>query len=335
MIAAATLMWREAAEAPAAVARLSRNRDALATLTHRLRAAPPPLVVTCARGSSDHAATFAKYLMETALSVPVASFAPSISSIYHATPRLDGALCLAISQSGRSPDLLAAAGAARAAGAHLVAMVNVEGAPLAGLADTMLPLQAGPERSVAATKSLATAMAGILSLVAEWSGREALRDAVEAAPDALARAWELDWGAAVDLLQDARGLFVTGRGIGLAAAQEAALKLKETCGIHAEAFSAAELRHGPLTLIGPDFPVIAFRQADGTEASVDALTATAVAQGGRVLVAGRDLPVTDAPTVLQPLCQILSFYRATAELAVRRGRDPDRSTALSKVTETL
>lgn len=332
---AATLMFAEAAEAPAAVARQSANRRVVGDLAARLRENPPPLVATCARGSSDHAATFAKYLFEIALGVPVTSIAPSTSSIYDAAPRLAGALCLAVSQSGRSPDLLAAADAARHAGALVAAMVNAEDSPLADAADAVLPLRAGPERSVAATKSFIGALAAILDLAAEWSGAAELRRARDAAPDALAQAWALDWSAVVETLADARGLYVVGRGIGLAAAQEAALKLKETCGLHAEAFSAAELRHGPVALVGPGFPVIAFRQADGAAPSVDAAMQAAAARGAPVLVAGRDLPVTDAPPVLQPMCQILSFYRAAAALSVRRGFDPDRPEALSKVTETV
>ena len=332
---AATLMFAEAAEAPAAVARQSANGALMASLGDRLRASPPRLVATCARGSSDYAATYAKYLLETATGVPVVSMAPSVSSIYGAIPRYPETLCLAISQSGRSPDLLSAASAARTGGAFLAAMVNDEASPLAAAADLLLPLHAGPERSVAATKSFVAALAALLDLAAAWTGDPELRRAHDQAPEALAAAWNLDWSALAGMLAAARGLYVVGRGVGFAAAQEAALKLKETCGLQAEAFSAAELRHGPLALVGPCLPVLLLRQGDRSDLGLNDLARDLAERGAPVLLAGRDLPITDAPPLLQPLCQILSFYRAAAALSVRRGYDPDRPAALRKITETV
>lgn len=337
-----TLMFAEAAEAGAAAARQrAANADAITTLAAQLRAAPPPLVLTCARGSSDHAATFAKYLVETLTGVPVSSIAPSVSSVYHAPAQLDGALLLAISQSGRSPDLLSAVATARNGGARIVAMVNDDAAPLAELAQTALPLRAGPERSVAATKSYIASLAAILDLVAAWTGREDLAAAMDELPDALARAWASDWTPLVDGLRNARGLYVIGRGIGLSIAQEAALKFKETCSLHAEAFSAAEVRHGPMALIGPDFPLLVFRQDDETGAGTDDLVADALARGATVFLAGAAvlgavmLPTVPSPAVIQPLLQIQSFYRAINALSVARGNDPDRPPSLRKVTETV
>src|SRR3954449_3667695 len=166
-----TLMAREAAEAPQAGARLlAANRDACRALGERLRRSPPHFVVTCARGSSDAAATYAKYLIEIGLGVVVASVGPSISSIYGGRPKMRDALFLAISQSGRSPDLLTLAEAARADGALTVALVNDTASPLAGLCEVVLPLAAWPERSVAATKSYLASLAGVLQLVRHWTG---------------------------------------------------------------------------------------------------------------------------------------------------------------------
>src|ERR1700757_1470413 len=154
MRAETTWMFREAARAPEAVrVQLEANAAPLARLTERLRRTPPRAVVTCARGSSDHAATFARYLIETRLGLLPPSAAPSVSSVYEAQPDLAGTVMLAISQSGASPDLLAAVGSARAAGARIVVLVNAEGSALAELADDLIPLGAGAERSVAATKS--------------------------------------------------------------------------------------------------------------------------------------------------------------------------------------
>src|SRR3981189_2113789 len=238
-------MYREAAQAPEAVRQqLQANAERMARLSERLRQAPPRAVVTCARGSSDHAATFARYLIETRLGLLTSSAAPSVSSVYAARPDLAGAMVLAISQSGASPDLLAAVSSARAAGAHIVALGNAQDSPLAQLADDLIPLCAGTERSVAATKSYIASLAAIVPLVG--GGARAAPPAAAPPRRALrGRAWQLDWSAAVTHLTPANNLYVIGRGLGLAIAQEAALKLKETCGLHAEAGTAPELRHGP------------------------------------------------------------------------------------------
>lgn len=344
---ARTRMFAEAAEAADVVARqVERNADAVAALAARLRREPPAFVATCARGSSDHAATYAKHVLETQLGVVTASLSPSVHSVYAAPLHLRGALFLAISQSGRSPDLVRNAEAARAAGAHVVALVNAEDSPLAAAADTVLPLHAGSERSVAATKSYLASLAAVLQLAAAWKGDAALRDALAKLPDALRSAWRSDWSTLTDGLADAHNLFVLGRGPGLAAAQEAALKFKETCGLHAEAYSAAEVRHGPMALVGPGFPVLAFAQPDESAAGTLALAREFRARGARVWVASDaddaasgswdHLPLPAAPHPLcAPLLAIQGFYRAINALALRRGHDPDVPPHLNKVTETV
>jgi glucosamine--fructose-6-phosphate aminotransferase (isomerizing) len=333
-------MFAEAAEAPAAVARmLAANHEAIQALAEALRRDPPPAVVTCARGSSDHAATYAKYLIETGIGVPTSSAALSVSSLYDATPRLEGALFLAISQSGRSPDLRAAVEAARRGGARTVALVNDETSPLAGLADLTLPLKAGPETSVAATKSYITALAGVAQLVAAWTPDAPLARALDTLPTVLTQAWTLDWSPAVAALKDATNLYVLGRGPGFAVAQEAALKFKETCGLHAEAFSAAEVLHGPMALVGEGFPVLVFAQADASQASVLDLAASLTARGAQVLLAGgpgsNALPTPATHPALEPIVRIQGFYRMANALAVARGLDPDSPPHLRKVTETV
>ena len=334
-----TLMHAEAREAPDVVARmLERNRTAIDRVAQRLRDEPPPFIVTCARGSSDHAATFGKYLFETKLGVSVASAAPSIASVYGTPLRATGALCLAISQSGRSPDLLASATAYKKAGAFVVALVNDETSPLADLADEVLPLCAGPEQSVAATKSYIASLAVQAALAAAWAEDDSLRDQLAGLPDAMARAFELDWNAAIDPLLGAQSLFVLGRGYGFAVAQEAALKFKETCGLHAEAFSAAEVRHGPMAIVGRGFPLLGFATSDPSGDDVRAAAAQFSERGAVALVAdakgsGR-LPAIAADPVLEPLLMIQSFYRFVNRLAVARGIDPDAPPHLKKVTET-
>lgn len=342
-----TWMFREAAESCDAIARqYTRNIDVVRALGEQLRQSPPPFVVTCARGSSDHAATYAKYLFETQLGIVTASASPSVGSVYAARQSVRGALYLVISQSGKSPDLLRNAEAAREGGARVVALVNVEDSPLAQLAEVVLPLRAREERSVAATKSYLASLAAILQLAAYWKRDAALINALDALPDALREAWRMDWSPLIDGLADARNLFVLGRGLGLAAAQEAALKFKETCGLHAEAYSSAEVKHGPMALVGPGFPVLAFAQPDETEAGTLALAEEFRARGAPVWVAatrgdpsarpGEALPLQPAPhPVCAPLLTIQSFYRAINALALRRGRNPDMPPHLNKVTETV
>lgn len=339
--AASTWMFREAAEAAGVVAsQFVANRDVLASLAADLRRRPPAFVATCARGSSDHAATYAKALLETRLGIVTASVSPSIGSVYGVKQQLRDALFIAISQSGKSPDLLRNAEAAREAGARVVALVNVADSPLAALADVVVPLHAGPERSVAATKSYLASLSAILQLVALWSDDFALLDALGRLPDAMRAAWDCDWSLAGDGLVSAHNLFVLGRGLGLGAAQEAALKFKETCGLHAEAYSSAEVKHGPMALVGPGFPVLILAQPDETQAGTLELASEFRARGAQVWLASReqgaDLPVAAAPhPACAPLLSVQSFYRMVNALSLARGHDPDKPPHLNKVTETV
>jgi glucosamine--fructose-6-phosphate aminotransferase (isomerizing) len=335
-------MFAEAAEAATAIrAQFAANAAAARSLGERLRATPPSMILTCGRGSSDHAATYAKYLFETRAGVMTASAAPSISSVYAASPSAKGALCLAISQSGRSPDLLSSVEAARKAGARVVALVNAERSPLAALADEVFPLCAGPELSVAATKSFIAALAAVLQITAGWTRAPDLLDALERLPDQLAAAWTLDWSPAAERLKPARDLYVVGRGLGFGVAQEMALKFKETCGLHAEAFSSAEVRHGPMALVGPGFPVFVLGQDDETLPGLTGVVQDLAARGGEVLTAGVDcagalaLPTLKAHPAAQPLLAAQSFYRMVNLLSTVRGYDPDRPPHLAKVTETV
>ena len=339
---ASTHMAREAMQAAAAVrAQLLHNDAHVREIAAFVRGLAPPIVMTCARGSSDHAATFAKYLIEALTGTPTTSAALSISSLYGAQPALRGSLLLAISQSGRSPDLLAAVSSARAGGACVVALCNSPQAPLNQIAHFACPLLAGPEASVAATKSFIASLSAIMHLVACWRGDRALLAAVHRLPEELEHAWELDWQPAVAALRDASNLFVVARGYGLGIAQEAALKLKETCGLHAEAFSAAEVQHGPMALVRGGFPVLMLSQSDVTHASTVALAQEFIARGALVLLAGPPtegavmLPTLASHPVSEPVLMIQSFYRLASELALARGLDPDSPPHLRKVTETL
>ena len=336
-------MHAEAAEAASVAERhLTDPKAVRERLGKRLRTQDPPLVLTCARGSSDHAATYAKYLIETRVRTPVASFAPSTASL-HAAPwrHLEGTLFLAISQSGRSPDILLSARAAKDAGALVVALVNDPESPLAQLAEVAIPLLAGSERSVAATKSFIATLVAILGLVAAWTDEADLHGALDETPHVLRSAWNLNWSPAEAVLAGASSLFVVGRGLSYAIALEAALKLKETCGLHAEAFSAAEVKHGPMALVGPGFPVIMLEPSEGGDA-FEALARDFIARGAHVIMAGGEqegalaLPILPAlHPALAPIAAIQSFYRLAASLSIARGLDPDNPPYLRKVTETL
>ncbi|HEY8567427.1 MAG TPA: SIS domain-containing protein [Beijerinckiaceae bacterium] len=333
-----THMAREIREAPAAVARQAeRLAGPLAELSRCLRARPPQVVVTCARGSSGHAATFGKHLIERRLGIPVAAAAPSIASVYGQPLSLSGQLFVAVSQSGRSDDLLSLAGAAKKGGALTVALVNDEESPLAASSDIVLPLAAGPEVSVAATKTFVASLSALAALTAAWAEDGALRDALARLPERLDAATRLDWSGALDALTPAESLVTIGRGPTLAIAREAALKLKETCSLHAEAFSAAEFLHGPVSLVGDDYPIIAFPPTDEAGPGVARAVADLRAKGASVFSTDAEggLPglAPDHPDI-DAIALIQSFYVLAEALAGRRGIDVDRPRHLNKVTRT-
>ena len=268
-----TLMAAEIRETPGAVERLvAREGQAIAGLGRILRERDPAVVVTCARGSSDNAAAYFKYLCEIVLGVPVASVGPSVASLYGAPLKLKNAVVVSVSQSGQSPDIVALQAAAREAGAFSIAVVNQDASPLALGADAVIPIGAGVERSVAATKSCLASAVALAAIVAEWSRDDALRAAVARLPEALDAALLCDWSAARPAFEAASSAYVVGRGPALPVAAECALKLKETAVLHAEAFSGAEVMHGPLQLLQPGFPVMAFNQADASrDAMLDSI----------------------------------------------------------------
>jgi len=334
-------MFREASKAADAVARQEGAAGDLKRLGAELRRRSPQIVITCARGSSDHAATFAKYAIETRVGIPTASAAPSVSSVYSSALQADGALCIAISQSGRSPDLLATVSSLKQAGAWVLALVNDTASPLCEIADEVYGLAAGEERSIAATKSFIASLSAVARLVAEWTEDARLAVDLHRLPALLEQAWKCDWSPLVQALMDARDLYVLARGLGLGVAQEAALKLKETSQLHAEAFSTAELRHGPMALIGGGFPALMFSQCDPTSGLVEESASALVERGARVFLAGGEaegaisLPTVTSTALLEPILQIQSFYRSANALALARGLDPDNPPHLRKVTETL
>ncbi|MBX3581816.1 MAG: SIS domain-containing protein [Rhizobiaceae bacterium] len=336
-------MRREILEIPDAVARLlDATDDALTDAGSRLRELSPRVIVTVARGSSDHAASFLKYAIELTAGVPVASLGPSIASIYHAKLKLDGAACLTISQSGKSPDIVAMAETARTGGALTIALTNTAGSPLASACDHAMDILAGVEKSVAATKSFVNSAAAGLLLLAHWIGDEALLSALRGLPGHLRRAVECDWMSIGGALKDETSLFILGRGPSAAIANEAALKFKEACSMHAEAYSAAEVMHGPMALIGPGFPVVALAARDASEPSMIEAADLLAGKGASVFItsdrAGRAAALPFAATghpLTDPLALIASYYGFVEAFARHRGLNPDQPTHLRKVTETV
>ncbi|MGN6829797.1 SIS domain-containing protein [Paucibacter sp. M5-1] len=335
-------MLEEALSAPAAVARqLAADQNAYAALGEALRASPPTSLLTVARGSSDHAAHYMAYLMMARLGRLVTSLPMSLITLYQSKIECKGLVSLAFSQSGQSPDLVAPTKFFSAGGARTVAFVNAEGSPLAAAAQHVFGLHAGPEQSVAATKSYIAQLVAGARVVAAWQADEDLAAALQTLPQALEKAAALRWDVAVEALKDADKLFVIGRGTGLAIAMEAALKFKETCGIQAEAFSGAEVKHGPMALVEEGYPLLVFAPRGPAQAGLIALAEEMRGRGARVLLAapagtpGAELELACTGNEdLDPIAAVQSFYPMVEALARARGLNPDQPRHLAKVTKT-
>jgi glucosamine--fructose-6-phosphate aminotransferase (isomerizing) len=332
-------MARETAASADVVRRLLARGDTIAEIARSLDVARAPLAVICGRGSSGHAGVYLRYLIETELGLPVSATAPSVTTALHRPLKLGGALFIVISQSGASPDLVAATQAARDGGAQVVAIVNRVDSAVARAAHHVLPMLAGEEQSVAATKSVIASMAAGAMLVGAIAGDARLDGALRRLPDRLAAAIALDWSSAAMRLTEASCAFVTGRGFGLGPAREIALKLAETLRMPALGYSAAELLHGPRAAVSAATPVLALRLNDNTAAAVDTLVDNLRAE--RIAVATCGGPASDLPWIgddvaaTDAIAMLAPAYRLIEHAARAKGFDPDRPPHLSKVTQTL
>ena len=337
-----SLMLREACEAPGVVAaQLMADVDAYQAFGQRLRETPPGSVLTVARGSSDHAAHFMAYLIMARLGRLVTSLPMSLITLYQSKIRCEGLLSVAFSQSGQSPDLVAPMRFFTEGGAVTAAFVNDPASPLAASVQNVFGLHAGREKSVAATKSFIAQLVAGARVVGAWQPDAELDAALQALPGALTQACRTDWSEAVSVLQNADRLFVIGRGTGLPIAMEAALKFKETCALQAEAFSGAEVMHGPMAMIEPGFPLLVFAPRGPAHDGLVEMAAQMRERGATVLLAappgtpGCNLPLIAAPSIeLDPITAIQSFYPMVEALSRARGFDPDRPRHLLKVTRT-
>ncbi len=338
-----TQMRQEVLEIPGAVDRLlTRGAAAISEIATAARETEPRFAVTVARGSSDHACTFLKYAFELELGLPVASIGPSVASIYGAPLNLDQSISLSVSQSGKSPDIVAMTRAAADGGSFAIAITNDASSPLAEAAHRTIDIHAGPERSVAATKTFVTSAVAGLILLAEWRDDDRLRAALQALPDTLNQATALDWPDLRSAIGAAPSLFTLGRGPSWAMSNEAALKFKETCQIHAESYSSAEVLHGPVSIVGSGFPILCLASGDASEASVVEVADQIAAKGANVFItSARAKSATALPFVrtghglTDPIALIVSFYAMIEKVAGERGINPDAPRHLKKVTETV
>ncbi len=340
---AETNMRREILEIPQAVERLLRHgSDAIVRAADELRAANPRFVVSVARGSSDHAALYLKYACELLLGLPVASLGPSVVSIYGRLLKLNGAACIAVSQSGKSPDICSMAKSAADQNALTIAITNEPASPLANICRHTLHIHAGPEYSVAATKTFVTSAVAGLKLLAHWAQDKPLIDTIEALPQRLEKAAKIEWPALTQALENRSSLYVIGRGPAVAMANEMALKFKETSQIHAESYSSAEVLHGPVSIVGEDYPVLALACADAAESSLVTVADNLALNGAQVMVTSElaqqaeILPcIRTGHSLTDPLSLIVTFYAFVEEFARLRGLEPDSPRNLRKVTETV
>ena len=337
------LMAAEIAEQPAALQRLlDDGAGAVRDVAAAIAARAPRVVLLAARGTSDHAALYAKYLIEVGLGLPTGLASPSTLTVYGARPDLSETLWITVSQSGGSPDLVESTQAARAAGALTVALTNAAGSPLAQAAEHHLDVHAGPERAVAATKSYTSELLALWLLVQAWRGDDDVpaRGLPELAAETLAIA---PVAAIAPRYRFVERIVFTGRGYAYPTALEAALKMMETSYLSAHAFSGADLMHGPLAMIDADRPVVAIVSPGPGGRALQPVLARLRERGADVLVVGDAgaapwaaaalaLPETDER--LAPILQIIPLQRLALEMAVARGHDPDAPRGLAKITET-
>jgi len=332
-------MARETAEIPAAAERLLRRTDVFARIVERVERAKPRIVVFCGRGSSGHVGVYLRYLFETRLGMLASAAAPSVVTAYRQAPELRDALFVVVSQSGRSSDLINATQVARKLGALTLAIVNDENSPAADASELVLPIGAGAERSVAATKTVALSMIAGAHLVAALAHDDELNKGLQCLPDRLSSALACDWSAWADSAARAPATFVVGRGYGLGCVREIALKVAEILRVPALGYSAAELRHGPRASVTPATPVLVLRQNDESAATVDELVRDLNDAGEKLFTVGGaagTLPwIGDGHPVCDPVLMLVPAYRAIEAAARRRGFDPDNPPYLSKVTSTL
>lgn len=326
---------------------LNQNKKLVQNIVNQIKQRNIKRVITIARGSSDCVANFAKYLFNIELGWSVASLPPSISTIYDKEIGDKETLVIAISQSGGSPDLKLALENCKKAGCLTLSIVNKENSPLANASDLVLPVRADEENAVAATKSFITSLVALLNIVSEYKQDYYLSSELQKLPTNLKLSLDSKWDEAISILEKHKSMFVIGRGFGYPIAQEMALKFKETCGIHAEAFSGAEVLHGPFALMSSDFASFIISQNDKSlEGTISVANRVADLDVDTIFVGSGniegdvrkdlflDINIKTHP-ILEPIIIIQKFYLMVNNLAIKLGNNPDAPINLKKVTETI
>jgi glucosamine--fructose-6-phosphate aminotransferase (isomerizing) len=339
-----TRMASEIAEQPEAA---RRTLDHLRPEQDRLREAfaGRRRVLLVARGSSDNAATYGRYLLEVAAGVPAALAAPSVATHYGARLDLSDSLVVSVSQSGATAEIVETQEWARACGAATVAVTNVTGSPLADSADVALVTQAGPELAVPATKTYLTQLVALAVLADALGARPSVADDLDRVPDVVAGLLGTDVSAAAEALAGADRVVVSGRGLLLGTALETALKMEETCLRPVRGYSYADLRHGPISVVGEGLLAVLVAPATGplAEPMADLVRdlrdrgARALGLGGTADFAGicdLHLPGPDLLETVEPLASIVPAQLMIEQMARRLGLDPDNPRGLAKVTRT-
>ncbi len=342
-----SLMAEEIAQIPAVLrTQFQHHAPLLKTLAAQIHHFNPAFIVTIARGSSDHAATFARYLFETQLGLITASAAPSVYTLYKTPMHLKKALVIALSQSGASPDLCETLAAARQQGALTVALVNQVDSPLAKIAEWVIPLYAGPEHAVAATKSYVATLHALVQLSLALQSNAALQAALQQLPLHIAQSSPTLCEHLLSAYAKAQTTLITARGFGFPIALELALKFKEVTQIHAESFSSAEILHGPFSLFNQAFPVLVLTQNDATLPAVHTLIQQMHQTAVQPILVGDqttlspfpDLPQLCLPIthpILTPLLSVAALYPCIEALARSKGLNPDAPPLIQKITRTL
>ncbi len=335
-------MRTEALEAASVIEeQFSENQQLLDEVAQYLNQKNPYSLVSIARGSSDHAAQYLNFLATTKMGKLTTSLSMSAITLYQAELDVSKSVGVAISQSGQSPDVIRPIEYMRSQHAPTLSLVNDLNSPLAHASEWTIPLHAGAEKAVAATKSFMASLAASASLVATWKNDLELTRGLHHLPDDLLKAQKLDWTSPIKTLMEAKRIMIVGRGYGLSLALEAALKLKETCSIQAEAFSAAEIKHGPQALIEEGYPLLIFANRGPALHSMLDLAADMKARGANVILAAppfvkeKQLEIqTTHAEELDILAAIQCFYLMVEELSLNLGLNPDQPKHLSKVTKT-
>ena len=348
-----SFMEMECLESPSIILQQQiSNLDVISEITNRLRKFPPHFVGTIARGSSDQAAHFAKYAIETQLGIITTSIAPSIHTLYKSNLNYKNTFVIGISQSGKSNDLIECMSFARKNGAITLSFINEKNSPLEKESQYFIPLLAGKENSGAATKSFTASLTRIIQFICYWNNDNKLKECLLKLPNILEKSNDLNFKLALNELKNTKNMLVIGRGLNFPIALEAALKLKETCGIHAEAFSGAEILHGPFELIKKNFPVLVFLQNDETLESLVKLIEKLQKLNAKIIVISSQNILNDKKNkilnktihistneCLTPLCDSVSliykFYPFVAALSRQKNKNPDTPLNLKKVTKTI